>query len=174
MITCRTESQSWLPTIKVSRRSQNVCDPVLCEQASLSLRLDNFSCSSDILTYVRCIAQIESNYDEVTDSFDSMNLKPELLRGWLAISFQRSQVAKDMQASMHMVLSALPQSSNVQSCQLSKVDSPRNAEYSIVFSNFKMQDRMSSPRHSQELGKPQHSPSRFCRKSIHLSRLVKH
>lgn len=25
--------------------------------------------------------QIESNYDEVTDSFDAMNLKPELLRG---------------------------------------------------------------------------------------------
>ena len=28
-------------------------------------------------------AQIESNYDEVTDSFDSMSLKPELLRGML-------------------------------------------------------------------------------------------
>lgn len=26
-------------------------------------------------------AQIESNYDEVTDSFDAMNLKSELLRG---------------------------------------------------------------------------------------------
>ena len=26
-------------------------------------------------------AQIESNYDQVTDSFDSMDLKPELLRG---------------------------------------------------------------------------------------------
>lgn len=25
--------------------------------------------------------QIESNYDEVTDSFDNMNLKAELLRG---------------------------------------------------------------------------------------------
>ena len=25
--------------------------------------------------------QIESNYDEVTDSFDAMNLKAELLRG---------------------------------------------------------------------------------------------
>ena len=25
--------------------------------------------------------QIESNYDEITDSFDSMNLKSELLRG---------------------------------------------------------------------------------------------
>ena len=29
--------------------------------------------------------QIESNYDEVTDSFDAMNLKPELLRGMLHI-----------------------------------------------------------------------------------------
>lgn len=27
------------------------------------------------------IGQIESNYDESTDSFDAMNLKPELLRG---------------------------------------------------------------------------------------------
>jgi hypothetical protein len=27
------------------------------------------------------IGQIESNYDEVTDSFDAMDLKPELLRG---------------------------------------------------------------------------------------------
>ena len=27
------------------------------------------------------LGQIESNYDEVTDSFDSMNLKAELLRG---------------------------------------------------------------------------------------------
>ena len=25
--------------------------------------------------------QIESNYDETVDSFDTMNLKPELLRG---------------------------------------------------------------------------------------------
>jgi hypothetical protein len=25
--------------------------------------------------------QIESNYDEITDSFDAMDLKPELLRG---------------------------------------------------------------------------------------------
>jgi len=27
------------------------------------------------------LGQIESNYDEITDSFDSMNLKSELLRG---------------------------------------------------------------------------------------------
>lgn len=33
------------------------------------------------LTEVSITGQIESNYDEVTDSFDSMNLKSELLRG---------------------------------------------------------------------------------------------
>lgn len=34
-------------------------------------------------------AQIESNYDEVTDSFDAMNLKSELLRGVYAYGFER-------------------------------------------------------------------------------------
>jgi superfamily II DNA/RNA helicase len=34
-------------------------------------------------------AQIESNYDETTDSFDAMNLKPELLRGVYAYGFER-------------------------------------------------------------------------------------
>ncbi|KAL9020962.1 MAG: hypothetical protein Q9185_001789 [Variospora sp. 1 TL-2023] len=34
-------------------------------------------------------SQIESNYDEVTDSFDSMNLKSELLRGVYAYGFER-------------------------------------------------------------------------------------
>ena len=34
-------------------------------------------------------SQIESNYDEVTDSFDSMNLKAELLRGVYAYGFER-------------------------------------------------------------------------------------
>ncbi|EXJ81098.1 ATP-dependent RNA helicase eIF4A [Capronia epimyces CBS 606.96] len=34
-------------------------------------------------------SQIESNYDEVIDSFDSMNLKPELLRGIYAYGFER-------------------------------------------------------------------------------------
>ncbi|EAA63503.1 hypothetical protein AN2932.2 [Aspergillus nidulans FGSC A4] len=33
--------------------------------------------------------QIESNYDEITDSFDSMELKPELLRGVYAYGFER-------------------------------------------------------------------------------------
>jgi translation initiation factor 4A len=33
--------------------------------------------------------QIESNYDEITDSFDNMNLKAELLRGVYAYGFER-------------------------------------------------------------------------------------
>ena len=33
--------------------------------------------------------QIESNYDETTDSFDAMNLKSELLRGVYAYGFER-------------------------------------------------------------------------------------
>jgi translation initiation factor 4A len=31
--------------------------------------------------------QIESNYDETVDSFDTMNLKPELLRGTIQIIY---------------------------------------------------------------------------------------
>ena len=38
---------------------------------------------------LRAIAQIESNYDETTDSFDAMDLKPELLRGIYAYGFER-------------------------------------------------------------------------------------
>lgn len=38
-------------------------------------------CTAQNLTGNLIIGQIESNYDEVTDSFDSMNLKSELLRG---------------------------------------------------------------------------------------------
>lgn len=36
-----------------------------------------------------CAGQIESNYDETTDSFDAMNLKAELLRGVYAYGFER-------------------------------------------------------------------------------------
>jgi translation initiation factor 4A len=38
---------------------------------------------------MRHTGQIESNYDETTDSFDSMNLKAELLRGVYAYGFER-------------------------------------------------------------------------------------
>lgn len=33
------------------------------------------------LIYFRLIAQIVSNYDDITDNFDNMNLKSDLLRG---------------------------------------------------------------------------------------------
>ena len=36
--------------------------------------------------------QIESNYDETVDSFDTMNLKPELLRGVFEINNLRRMV----------------------------------------------------------------------------------
>jgi superfamily II DNA/RNA helicase len=42
-----------------------------------------------VLTVLRATAQIESNYDETTDSFDAMDLKPELLRGIYAYGFER-------------------------------------------------------------------------------------
>ena len=42
-----------------------------------------------ILTFVAPTAQIESNYDETTDSFDAMELKAELLRGVYAYGFER-------------------------------------------------------------------------------------
>lgn len=41
------------------------------------------------LTKLCATAQIESNYDETTDSFDAMDLKPELLRGVYAYGFER-------------------------------------------------------------------------------------
>jgi translation initiation factor 4A len=51
--------------------------------------------STEISSQLTCslprrAGQIESNYDETVDSFDEMNLKPELLRGekiplWLGL-----------------------------------------------------------------------------------------
>jgi len=46
--------------------------------------------NTSILIHTFCAtAQIESNYDETTDSFDAMNLKAELLRGVYAYGFER-------------------------------------------------------------------------------------
>lgn len=42
-----------------------------------------------LLILPRFTGQIESNYDETTDSFDAMNLKAELLRGVYAYGFER-------------------------------------------------------------------------------------
>jgi len=41
------------------------------------------------LTLPSLTGQIESNYDEITDSFDAMNLRAELLRGVYAYGFER-------------------------------------------------------------------------------------
>lgn len=41
----------------------------------------SFSNCSHVLTIPMSAGQIESNYDETVDSFDTMNLKSELLRG---------------------------------------------------------------------------------------------
>jgi len=49
----------------------------------------NFKIPTHVLTVLRATAQIESNYDETTDSFDAMDLKPELLRGIYAYGFER-------------------------------------------------------------------------------------
>ena len=46
--------------------------------------------SADFLHVVdKFLADIESNYDETTDSFDAMNLKTDLLRGIYAYGFKR-------------------------------------------------------------------------------------
>lgn len=41
------------------------------------------------LTPPRATGQIESNYDEITETFDDMQLKSELLRGVYAYGFER-------------------------------------------------------------------------------------
>jgi hypothetical protein len=55
--------------------------PLLCEQQNSYQRTS--------LTLRHHSGQIESNYDETTDSFDAMNLKAELLRGVYAYGFER-------------------------------------------------------------------------------------
>jgi translation initiation factor 4A len=51
--------------------------------------------------------QIESNYDETTDSFDAMNLKSELLRGIYAYGFERPS-AIQQRAIMPVIKGELP------------------------------------------------------------------
>lgn len=66
--------------------------------------------------------QIESNYDEVTDSFDNMNLKAELLRGMLKMTKIRNRwKLTNFQVCMHMVSNDHLLFSSGQSCQSSKV-----------------------------------------------------
>ncbi len=79
--------------------------------------------------FVASIGQIESNYDETVDSFDTMNLKSELLRGTQNHSPSYDygiSVANLAQVSMPMVLSVLLLSSNVRSCLSSRVSCKQN------------------------------------------------
>jgi superfamily II DNA/RNA helicase len=63
------------------------------------------------LTDILCAttAQIESNYDETTDSFDAMNLKSELLRGVYAYGFERPSAIQ--QRAIMPVIKGKPDSS---------------------------------------------------------------
>ena len=70
----------------------------MCQRVSTHLRLVAILCrtheiplrkKSDRQTDILLTGQIESNYDETTDSFDSMDLKAELLRGVYAYGFER-------------------------------------------------------------------------------------
>lgn len=62
-----------------------------------------------ILTVATSAGQIESNYDETTDSFDSMNLKAELLRGVYAYGFERPS-AIQQRAIMPVIKGEVPRS----------------------------------------------------------------
>lgn len=57
------------------------CMPLLLDPVLHSLVAAGFVCWSPKLTAINPQGQIESNYDETVDNFDSMELKPELLRG---------------------------------------------------------------------------------------------
>jgi hypothetical protein len=59
-----------------------ISQDALCDiRLAATLCQKNFQNEKPRLTHLLFTGQIESNYDEVTDSFDAMNLKPELLRG---------------------------------------------------------------------------------------------
>ena len=74
-----------------------------------------------MLTTTAITGQIESNYDEITDSFDAMNLKSELLRG-MAIYMQSLSIdTEEGQVSMLMVSNVRRQFSLVRLCQSLKV-----------------------------------------------------
>ena len=88
--------QSW-PTrdLRTSRRvsrasaavatSHRACAAMRGSDWEPPRRATSNSCTDEIARP----AQIESNYDETTDSFDAMELKPELLRGVYAYGFER-------------------------------------------------------------------------------------
>ncbi len=61
----------------------------MCLRVSTAFRCDARSDNHNESSANPAAGQIESNYDEVTDSFDAMNLKAELLRGVYAYGFER-------------------------------------------------------------------------------------
>ena len=93
------------------------------EKTSSSVASQIHDCQADKIPS----AQIESNYDEVTDSFDSMSLKPELLRGMLYSSlcagYRNALAYHCSQVYMPMVSSDRPLFSSALSCRSSKVHS---------------------------------------------------
>ena len=70
--------------------SQVFIDP-FCWQSPVNCADSPQSVVFSPLTANFAAAQIESNYDEITDSFDAMNLKSELLRG---MSFALKKLSK--------------------------------------------------------------------------------
>lgn len=73
-------------------------------------RLDTRQVSPSLTTAdIGPTAQIESNYDETTDSFDNMNLKAELLRGIYAYGFERPS-AIQQRAIMPVISGMSPRS----------------------------------------------------------------
>lgn len=113
--------QSW-PTrdLRTSRRVSRACSSVATSQCACdALRASDWappriSQTIHVLTMLRAVAQIESNYDETTDSFDAMDLKPELLRGIYAYGFERPS-AIQQRAIMPVIKGMCPHKSSPQS-----------------------------------------------------------
>ena len=97
--------------------------------------------------------QIESNYDETTDSFDAMNLKSELLRGVYAYGFERPS-AIQQRAIMPVI----------------KGESTSSATSNVATTDAKIKVTMSSHKRSPVLARPQPSQFPSCRRSTPTSR----
>ena len=98
--------------------------------------------------------QIESNYDETTDSFDAMNLKSELLRGVYAYGFERPSAIQ--QRAIMPVIKGKPESH------------PPLPNVAPTDANFKA--TTSLHKRSQVPARPQLSPSLSYRRSTPTSR----
>lgn len=91
--------QIWLLVLRRSPRVRRTHDPKKRTCDGIAAERDANKCSRGCARHDnrtaadsgrdRSTGQIESNYDETTDSFDAMNLKAELLRGVYAYGFER-------------------------------------------------------------------------------------